>query len=161
MDLPRINNLRATMTKSSRFWMAALCAPVTLPVVYFLSMYYLSGYRDSNEVHLAKLIKEALVGILPISYLASFVMGIPIVYVLSRMNKLSVLGCAIFASLAGLVVGSGITFIYTGPSGYSSPLFARFTVALMGGCAGLIVALVFGAIAGIPAKRCRPICTTE
>lgn len=148
------------MTKITRFWIAALCAPVTLPVVYFLSMYFFSGYLDGSEAHLSKLIKEALVGILPISYLASFVLGIPIVYALSRMSKLSVLGCAIFACLAGTLVGGLITFIYTGPTGYSSPLSARFAVALMGGGAGLVVSLVFSAIAGIPVKPGRSMATT-
>ncbi len=88
---------------------AGVLAPASLPLIYFLAMYTFSGYPESGHGHLLKLAEESVFGILPMSYLLSIGLGIPIVWILQKKKKLMLPHIKLAVCIAGAIAGFMIT----------------------------------------------------
>jgi hypothetical protein len=135
-----------------RIALAALIAPASAPLLYFLALSFGSGYLESNPAHPGKLVDELLLALLPVSYAISFGVGIPVVLVLKRLHKLNLWRCVGLAAAIGAVLAFTATYVFSGPPGSSESVANRTAVAILGLIASSVIALAFCFIAGTPAR---------
>ncbi|WP_158755823.1 hypothetical protein [Dyella sp. S184] len=125
---------------------AALIAPIILPALFFTGKMVFFDHSDPG--YFRKTTFETLAGILPFSYLFSFIFGIPILFVLSKINKLNGTAFMLSGALGGIIT-IGIIYSYT--SNFSSLKESGFLVAISA-VAGLTVSLFFCILSKIPMR---------
>ena len=75
-----------------RLAIAAVVAPSTMPIMYFLGVLLGSGYLRSGPGHLEKLVAEFAYALLPLSYVVCIAVGAPALWLLRRMGRLDLTG---------------------------------------------------------------------
>jgi len=125
---------------------SALIAPIIIPVLFFSGRMIFFDRSDSR--YLSKTIFETLIGILPFSYLFSFVVGIPVLLILSKINKLNAIALVLSGAMGGALVMIAISICTSGFERFNE---RGFSVALSA-LAGLIVSSLFCALAKIPVR---------
>jgi len=120
---------------------ASLLAPLSAPLANFLSPILARGgqwpYNQTDYV-LVMAVSTLC------AYLALFFVGIPIYWILKRLQVLNIFTL----SVGGAVSGALLFHIFLGLIFWSSPGISLFGV-LWGAFLGLLVALTFGLIAGV------------
>lgn len=145
------------MPNNTRVVVAALLSPAILPLLYFAGTVWFSGYLDTGPSRLHKLLLETSLGILPVSYLVSLGLGLPVFLVLRGLDKLSMWSVLIASCLSGIVAGIVFALSVENPDGSSGMLQAEAAcVALAGGFAATLVAFLFCLISGTRRKHQCP-----
>lgn len=141
------------MNQRLRLLMAALLAPACLPTIYFLGMFLFSGYVRSDSGHLLKLFQETLLGILPVSYIVSGILGVPIFAILRKLQRWAVKPIVLTSCFAGFYSGLLMTFIFSGgPEAPSVSMSQRFVWVAIGAISALIVSVIFCFIGKVPSR---------
>jgi hypothetical protein len=109
---------------------AALIAPAALPTLFFVGK--MIFFDTSNQNYLRDTAFETAAGILPFSYLLSFIVGLPILFALVRLRRLTMLSLTLSGAAGGLL---------------SAALIYAFTQSL-DGLAGSGYLFAFAAMAG-------------
>jgi len=131
--------------KRSRVVLGVVLAPSALPLAYALFALLFSSYAIEAPEHL----DQFLLGLLAMAivcYAASYVLGAPVIACLLLARRLTCLPCIGLSILVGAAGGAAAYKYYLRDSG------EIVVAALLGGCAALLVAAVFCAIAGVPWK---------
>jgi hypothetical protein len=130
-------------------WVGGLIAPLFAPVVFFLAVMLWSG--ATNGVPLGTHSREAgvasaVIFVLPMSYLATWLLGLPCLYWLQRKSQLSTLRVCTMAIVFGVIATWILQFI-----GRIGPLNGTLLLhgALIGGCLALCVGLPLCWIVGV------------
>jgi hypothetical protein len=125
---------------------AALISPIILPVLFFAGKMIFFDHDDAS--YFRKTVFETLAGILPFSYLFSFIYGAPILFILSKLNKLNRVAIILSGALGGIITVV-IIFLYTSNLGALKE--SGFLMAISA-VAGAIVSLSFCLLAKIPSR---------
>lgn len=131
------------------FWLAALISPWIAPVAFCL---YLAVMADASAPTATALITTALTRVLPISYAATLLLGLPYVYWLRARAALSVPSVCAGAVVAGLLLVVGYTTTTLGWGASPAPAALRAGVGL-----GLCLGLAFSIVAGVSLRQHRHI----
>ena len=133
-----------------RYLLAALIAPIIIPTLFFIATVIFSGYLDAGEGHLIKLVQATVGAILPLSYMASIALGAPILCVLSKLKRVSILTVIPSSVIVAFSLGFIWTQIIQDPDGHHGlPIEQAFALSLLSGLAGLLVSLMYCLIARI------------
>jgi hypothetical protein len=136
-------------------WLGSFVAPLAAPILYGMLFYTFSDFtidpQTYDEHSLEALLVALVVFYIPLSYITSFIVGMPLIYILKRFEKLSFwwvalssipLGIFIFTVFFALLLVLGATI-----KGNMWTELARF--AGFGAIYGFIVAATFCLLAGI------------
>lgn len=132
--------------KRSRMVLGAVTAPAVLPAAYTVLALWFSRYSFGAQGHM-KMFLVDIFGFACICYVASYLLGAPVIAGLLAARRLTFLPCVALSALAGAAAAVAVYAVYRG-SGSETVL-----IALLGGVAGLLVSLVFCAVAGVPWRR--------
>lgn len=139
----KIKESKMAITRN-RLILAAIFSPLSVPVLDFMGVYFLSGYTDQGSGHIQKLFQLEL-GFALYSYVLSIGLGGTLILLLKKINKLNLLNCVASSFLLGLISGVVFSAFYYWPSvGVTFILFG-----LAAGIAGLAVSVTFCLIAGV------------
>jgi len=133
----------AVVLKMTRITLAYVIAPIT-PSVLFAAMFQITE---------PKMIALMLVFSLPFSYVPSIFLGIPFVAFLSRKDKLSILNLLWASAALGSVVFLLFGLVFASVLESSAGAGTSLRLLVSGAVIGLIVAVTFGLIAGLPFYR--------
>ncbi len=131
--------------------LAIILAPLTVPTLFLAAMLFLSGYIDQGPGYAQKLL-PVTVSIAILSYIWSFVGGIPIILLLYMTARLTVCRCVVLAALVGFAGGCLFSITYPG-RGDSAPPSVTAAIGLVVAIASASVAIAFGLISGMPGCR--------
>jgi hypothetical protein len=131
-------------------WIGGLIAPLAAPVAFDLALLLLSVAKDGwmlGTHDWAAGVLAALVFVLPVSYLTTWLLGMPYIYWLQRKSRLSWLHVCMGAVCSGVI--SMLVFQTIAKSG---PLtMATLTIgALLGAVLAVCVALAFCWLVRVP-----------
>lgn len=138
------------LTSMRPIWIGGLLAPLAAPLAFFFVMIALSVVKDGVAIGIHDWqagILFVMVFILPASYLAMWVFGIPYIYWLRSIWRLSILNVSTGALLFGVIAAWVFQWI-----GKADPLdmVALGHGALFGAPLSLCVALAFCWIVRVP-----------
>lgn len=141
----------SSVSRRRRTIFAAILAPLIIPVLFLSAMLLVSGYTDQGPGYAAKLIPVTLsIGI--VSYVFSFLGGVPIILILNRWHRLTICYGAFFSAIAGLL--GGVIFVISHPvRDQHEPLGVVVANGLAVAFASVSVAITFGLVAGMPICR--------
>lgn len=132
---------------------AAAVAPLIVPALFFASTALVSGYLDQGPGRIDKLTLITL-AVSIISYLSSAVAGIPIIWLLHKLRRLTICNTALMAAITGFLGGYLFGLTHPGPGGFH-PQSAITATALAASLSSTLVAIVFGLISGLPLCRAQ------
>ena len=132
-------------------WVAILIAPLAAPIVYLFALWLFEWTRPSvwnqqTSMAMFKAIWTLFIVALPVSYGVFLLLGLPLIWLLNRINKLTFASCTLAAVPLGALVMMAIFGSWTWSDVYSS---AFFFYPVMGGVLGFIVAALFCTLRGI------------
>lgn len=133
-------------------WVGGLIAPFAAPIVFFLVLLLLSVAKDGWVLGMQSWetgIVSAVVFVLPVSYLATWFLGMPYIYWLRQKSRLSMLRVCTVAVVFGAV--SMWVFQAFGKNG-SVTWVQLIQGALIGALLAVCVALPLCWIVGIPTR---------
>lgn len=128
-----------------RLIVGAIFSPLAVPILYFLGVYFLSGYTDQGPGHVEKLFQLTL-GFIIDSYALSLGLGGLLLVFLYRFNKINVFNCIVFSIALG-ALGGFIFAVFT-----AGTHIANFYIlfSLVGSIAGFFTSITFCVLAGVP-----------
>lgn len=139
--------------KRNIWWLGAFLAPLTAPVVYVaFVLAFLPDDTQKHEITWEVVIMAAAFGFIPASYLVSVVFGAPLLYVLGRLEKLSVWWVTILAAPLGAIslvcimlvtMAFGAT-VHWERVGWTEIVSFLCTGALLGVCIAISFCLIVG-----------------
>lgn len=138
------------MTKR-RLVLAALLSPLVVPALFFAVTVSFSGYLEQGPGHMEKLLL-ATMSVCIISYVLSFLGGVPLVLLLNMLDRVTICYCVLSAVAAGFMGGYVFAVMHPGAGGFN-PQQSIMATGAAAGIASSLVALAFGVIAGMP--KCR------
>jgi hypothetical protein len=128
----------------TRLILGAIFSPLSIPILFFLGNYFLSGYTDQEHGHFVKLLQITL-GFALDSYFLTFVLGGPLLIILNKFNKVNFFNCIASSLLLGFISGACFSvFIFKHSDGNTISFFA-----FLGGISAFIVSVSFCLLAGI------------
>jgi hypothetical protein len=130
----------------SRFGLAAAVAPMA-PTVLVVAAAILLPHGFGNALPFA------IIFSVPTSYLGFFLVGLPLIHLLKRKGYLNFSTLAIAGIAAGIVAFAGFSVVFGLMLGSRSSYGA--VGAAWGAGFGLLVAIVFGLVAGITRRSSR------
>jgi hypothetical protein len=93
-------------------WIGAFFAPLTAPILYVVFvMLFVPDSTPKHERNLEAALVALSFGLIPASYLVSFVFGAPLIYILRRFGKLSFLWVVSLAAPLGAVAISCLLIV--------------------------------------------------
>jgi hypothetical protein len=133
--------------ETRRLMFGLAISPLVVPIIYFNGEYFISGYTEQGPGHVEKLFYMTL-AITYLSYIFSLLFGTPLVVLLHRFGKLTASNCLKWALVLGAIAGVALGVYVHTITLRDFWGFALFAVA--GGVCGLLVSIVFCAIARVP-----------
>jgi hypothetical protein len=130
--------------KIVRLLSAALLAPLSVPVLFFFSSYFFSGYPGECCGHLEKLLWLTVTVYTSMSYAFSFLLGAPIVLMVRWRYQETMKIYLVISALSGAIAGCLFFFTTAGPFDAGVLLFG-----VAGAVCGAVVSVTFCLIAGI------------
>jgi len=124
----------------NRMRLAYILSPI-LPSVLFAAVFGLSETR---------ILAFMLVFSIPLAYIPCFLLGAPYISFLKRKKALSTFNLSLGGVLIGAVVFYVFGLIFSGTLGSPRGVLPSFHELFSGAVLGLLVALLFGVIAGLP-----------
>lgn len=128
-----------------RMKLAFIFSPL-IPVIYMLLLPWISGNGYSGRYYAA----FVFIFSLPVSYLATYAIGLPIIRILKKWDLLSVLNVTISAAIVGATVFTIFSYGFSRFLGSSVSSDDYIHLLISGGLLGAFVGLTFGVIAGLP-----------
>ncbi|WP_157462078.1 hypothetical protein [Chitinimonas koreensis] len=137
--------------KIEKITLAFVLSPL-FPVAYMLIMPYLSGgaYQGRYDVLLVLLFS------LPTSYISCLLLGLPLVRALRKRSALTLVNVVGGGVVLGMIAYYLFSWGFAAFLGSSIELTAQAEVLVWGAILGVMVALPFGLIAGLPLHRPSP-----
>lgn len=135
--------------KMRPLWIGGVVAPLVAPLAFFLAVLLWSVTKGGVKVGAQGWkagVASALIFVLPMSYLATWLLGMPYLYWLQRKSRLSMLRVCTVAVVFGVLATWVFQFI--GRIGALSPVLLLHG-AVIGGALALCVALPLCWIVGI------------
>jgi len=130
---------------------AVLIAPLIAPVVYFFgSLFFLDSYYDYGIIIAVLLsLLTVVIVILPIAYVSTVIIALPIFIALKKLNTLSLINFVFLCSLSVILEFIGVVYYLTSyaEETFESPQIIYFI--LFGIFLGGSVSYIFGRIAGL------------
>ena len=126
----------------TRTLLAFLLASV-FPSLFFIIAFQLS---DKNVILITLLFS------IPFSYLSCLIFGIPIMYFFKKRGCLNTVSISLSGALLGMLVFYLFGFVFSSTLGSSRILLPTLSELIGGSLLGLLVALTFCLIAGIPIR---------
>lgn len=148
-----ITPLTAPLTDMRPLWVGGLIAPLAALVVFFLALLLLSVSKNGWVLGTHDWeagVMSAFVFVLPMSYLATWLLGMPYIYLLRRKSQLSTLRVCTAAILFGVI--AMWVFQLIGKNGLLTWVYLIHG-ALIGASFALRVALCICWINEIPMKK--------
>lgn len=134
----------------SRLALASLMAPMATPVLFLLLGLSMSGYPYAGAGHMEKFLFGEVLAVAALSYVASAVLGAPLLLALWALKRLTPWSCVCWSALAGGVAALAFT---AWPSGVQVALLpAALSFACLGSVAALLTALLFCFLAGVSGR---------
>lgn len=130
-------------------WIGGVVAPLVAPLAFFLAVTLWSVTKDGLTVGSQGWeagVASAVIFVLPMSYLATWLLGMPYLYYLQRKSRLSMLRVCTGAIMFGVLATS--LFQFVGRDGSLGPVLLLHG-ALIGGGLALCVALPLCWIVGV------------
>jgi hypothetical protein len=121
----------------------ALFAPILVPMLFLVDL--LSGYAQAPG-HMQK-VAGAVGAVAVYAYVASFIGGIPLVWLLHKVGRLRFGSCVWGAGAIGALEGLATLLMSSGAADWYWIVIAMFSALF-----ATLVAVVFCVVAGIPAK---------
>lgn len=150
-------------------WLGSLAAPFVASLGYVAVMMLLPDPTPKGERGLEAAIVALVVFLLPVSYLATFLFGAPVVCILQRYRRLSFWRVVLFAAPLGVVAAACVLFAlvaFFDATVQWDKVDWRDVLGVLGGGAiyGSVIGGVFCLLSGpttLPADSSRPALSTE
>lgn len=133
--------------KSVSIGKACLISPIVAPVIYYIGAAILMIMSPDNKSSLLGAFMFIMFFGIPVSYIATLILGIPIYQYLSKRGVLSKTNLTVSGGVLGTIV---LVMFFWGVSGFGGlDMMEIVFISAIGAVLGASVAFTFGAIAGI------------